>query len=414
MKKRFSILLCAILSVFLLVGCGGKKDGKKKITVATNLVGVQAELLQELTNEFMVEHPEIEVEFNSIGQNYENIMKTKMAAKDMPDIFSTHGWAILRYGEFLEDLRDEKWAKDIAPAIKPMVVDDEGKVYVLPFDVDKTGIIYNAGILKKYGLEVPKTWDDFVNVCKVIKEKSNGTVTPVHIGGADEWPLGNFFDFFAAPLYITDPENSQADQLLSGNFDWKNWDILPEMMMELYKNNLLNKDVLTAKYQDTVDEFTADKVAFGIYGPYLAQEVVKKNPSVDVAMMPVPAFYEGDEPTLIGGERSTFGVWKDSENKEAAKEYLRFMARPENVEKVATASSLPAGLVGVESDMGKLTESFNTYENARVFPYFDRIYLPNGMWDVMCKNGQELLAGNIDSKEYSENMKSEFNRLFKK
>jgi len=39
------------------------------------------------------------------------------------------------------------------------------------------------------------------------------------------------------------------------------------------------------------------------------------------------------------------------------------------------------------------------------------VYLPNGMWDVMCKNGQDLLAGGITPREFSENMKKEYERL---
>jgi len=39
------------------------------------------------------------------------------------------------------------------------------------------------------------------------------------------------------------------------------------------------------------------------------------------------------------------------------------------------------------------------------------LFLPNGMWDVMCKNGQNLLAGSITPDQYSANMKQEFQRL---
>ena len=58
----------------------------------------------------MKANPDIKVEFSAPGADYEKLMKIKMAANDMPDVFSTHGWAKVRYGDFLLDLRDQPWA----------------------------------------------------------------------------------------------------------------------------------------------------------------------------------------------------------------------------------------------------------------------------------------------------------------
>ncbi len=68
-------------------------------------------------------------------------------------------------------------------------------------------------------------------------------------------------------------------------------------------------------------------------------------------------------------------------------------------------------MTGVEPSLGDLEDDYKEYEDIRVFPYFDRDFLPNGMWDVMCKNGQDLLAGAITPRQYSLNMEKEYNRL---
>ncbi|UUZ83428.1 hypothetical protein LJK88_05975 [Paenibacillus sp. P26] len=62
----------------------------------------------------------------------------------------------------------------------------------------------------------------------------------------------------------------------------------------------------------------------------------------------------------------------------------------------------------------EFSDYYNKYSSIRVFPYFDRVYLPNGMWDVLCKTGTELLAGRITPQQYSDTMKREFERLSKK
>ena len=421
MKKTISIATFLSVAVMLfLVGCGKKKVSEKiKVTVDSGIGSLAGEVLQEITNEFMIENPKADVDFIRVetdyesGGRYESIMREKMASNDLPDIFSTHGWAKRRYGEFLEDLRYEKWAKDISHSIKPMVTDDDGKVYVLPLEVDKSGIVYNAGILTKYDIETPSTLEEFVQACKIIRDKSRGEIIPIHIAGFEDVGIGNFFDYLALPLYITDSKHSEAKKLLSGNFDWKNWDKLGELFLELYDNKLINVNAATSNYQDSIDLFAAEKVAFGFYGASFTQEVLDRNPSVNISMIPIPSYYSGDAPIFVGGEKNTLGIWKNGKNKEAAKEYLKFLARPENMSRIASASNLPAGLSGVKSDLGILAGSFLKYEDYEVFPYFDRVYLPDGMWDFICSGGRELLMGNISPREYSEILEKEYKRLIK-
>jgi len=388
-----------------------KPDDKKvTLTVMTNIVGEPAKVLEDISKQFESENPNIKIEFSAPGAEYENIMKVKMASNALPDVFSTHGWSKVRYGQYLADLKDEAWAAQIDDAIKPAVTDDTGKVYVLPIDQDKSSPVYNKDVLEEYGVEVPTTWDEFLQAAETIKTKSNGKVIPLHIGGADSWPIGQFFDFMATPAFISAPTNF-ASQYLDGSFDWKQFDVLPQMLLDLQKKGYLNKDVLTSKYDDSAKAFAEGKVAFGFYGPFLIEEAKKTNPNVRGGLMPIPSVIAGDQPTFAGGEKTTWGVWKDSPNQEAAKKFVAYYAKAENAAKVAAIQALPPGLKGIDINAGDMTEDFIKYASAPVFPYYDRVYLPNGMWDVMCKNGQDMLAGGIKVSEFSENMKLEFERL---
>nr|MDF9458925.1 hypothetical protein [Bacillus pumilus] len=49
----------------------------------------------------------------------------------------------------------------------------------------------------------------------------------------------------------------------------------------------------------------------------------------------------------------------------------------------------------------------------KIEPYFDRKYLPSGMWAVMATTGQELLAGSITPEQLSKKMEEEYKRLKK-
>jgi raffinose/stachyose/melibiose transport system substrate-binding protein len=413
MKKGTVLVALAALAVFS--GCGktaAKPAEKVKLTVFNNQSQIVQGVLEGITEEFQKENPNIEVDFQSVGKDYESMMKVKMASKDLPDVFSTHGWAVMRYGEYLTDLSKEEWAPRVKSSIRSVVTDSKGKLCVLPMDLDITGMTYNKAMFEEYGLSVPKNFDELISLCETIKTKSGGKVTPLHYGGGDSWPIGGYYDFNSTSYFVSDSGHDYRSSLLDGSFDWTKYDIISENFLKLKKMKALNQDILTAKYTDSVEALANGVAAIGgCYGAYIIAEVKKINPSFKGGMMPIPAYYPGDTPTFVGGERTTWGVWKDSKNLDAAKKYVAFFARPENLKKVAEANGIPAGLDGVETNLGELAADYEAFKDARIFPYFDRAYLPNGMWDVMCKNGQDLLAGAITPRGYSDNMKKEYERL---
>jgi raffinose/stachyose/melibiose transport system substrate-binding protein len=388
---------------------GGGGD-KTRITVysTVNDKPIQ-EIYKQIASDFMKENPKLEVDLQFPGSEYENILKVKMAANDLPDVFDTHGWAIIRYGKYLADLKDQPWAAQLTDTIKNVVTDKDGKVYCLVLSEAKDGLTYNVDLLKKYNIEPPKTFDDLMAAAEKIKSESKGEVTPFYFSGIDDWMIGQFFDYFATSLLIS-PQQNEAQNLLDNKFDWSKWTPLPEKFLEMQKKGYMNKDVLTAKYSDLPQQFAQGKVAFTLLGPSFADEVHKINKDLNIGFMPVPSMAAGDEPNFSGGERFTMGAWKDGKHLEDSKKLIAFFAKPENMAKIANATKLPPGLKGVNSKH-EFTDFYNKYASTRVFPYFDRVYLPNGMWDVMCKTGTALLAGNVTPKQYSDKMKQEVERL---
>lgn len=386
-------------------------DGKKKkLTVYSTAADRSVQdLYKEISEAFMQENPDVEVDLQFPGSEYENILKVMMAANELPDIWDTHGWAVIRYGNYLADLRDEEWVPQMTDTVRNVVTDENGKVHALVLAEAKDGITYNADVLERFNIEPPRTIDELMAAAEKIKTESNGEVTPFYFSGIDDWMIGQFFDYFATSLLIS-PENNEADNLLNNTMDWNKWTPLAEKFLEMYEKGYMNKDVLTAKYSDMPSLMAQGKVAFALFGPVIADEVHKVNPDVKIGYMPVPAWYPDDEPNFSGGERYTMGAWKDSPNLEEAKKLIAYFAKPENLTKFTNVTKQPVGLKGVEGSH-EFIEFYKKYENIRVFPYFDRVYLPNGMWDVMSKSGTSLLAKQITPQQFSEKMKQEVERL---
>ncbi len=365
------------------------KTSDVTITFATNVVGTKAEALKEACKAFE-EESGYTVDFQAPGDSYEELMKTKMSANELPDVFTTHGWSVARYSDYLMTVNDFEWAADIDDQIKSVITDAGGNMYVLPVDIDIAGVIYNADVLDAAGVNPDdiKTWDDFTAACEKIKATG---VTPVHIGGKDSWPIGQCFEWIAPSYYITDDSNSKADDLKTGTFDAETWKEIGGLLDTWVKAGYVNEDALTADYNADVQSFAEGNAAFGFYGNYFAVDAKGVNPDAKIGMIPIPSASEGDEGSLAAGEDIAVGVWKDSSVKEEAIELLNYLAQPEVLKGIAETAGCKAGLKSVTADIGEIGTYLNKCADVEAFPYFDREYLPSGMWDIMCSTGADIL-----------------------
>ncbi|MBO5160557.1 MAG: extracellular solute-binding protein [Lachnospiraceae bacterium] len=360
------------------------------ITFATNVVGTKAEALEAACKAFE-EETGYTVDFQAPGDSYEELMKTKMSANELPDVFTTHGWSVARYSDYLMPVNDLEFAADIDDQIKSVITDAEGNMFVLPIDIDVAGIVYNVDALETAGVNPDdiKTWADFGAACEKIKAAG---ITPVHIGGKDTWTIGQFFDWAAPSYYVTDEADNHAAELKAGTFDTETWEEVAGLLDSWVKAGYLNTDVLTSDYNADMEALANGTTAFCFYGNSSVVDAKNVNPDANIGMMPIPAANEADEPSLIAGEDVAVGVWKDSEVKDQAVELLNYLARPEVAKTIAEAAGCKAGLTTVTAEIGEIGTYLEKYADVATFPYFDREYLPSGMWDIMCSTGADILA----------------------
>lgn len=397
-KKKLVAVALAAGMVFSLAACGNGddgekvtgKDGKVTITFSTNVVGKKADALEKACKAFE-EETGYTVDFQAPGESYEELMKTKMSANELPDVFTTHGWSVARYGDYLMPVNDMEWAADINDQIKPVISDKEGNMYVLPIDMDIAGIVCNMTVLEEAGVNPDeiKTWDDFAAACDKIKAVGK---TPIHMGGKDNWTIGQYFDWAAPSYYVTNESDNHIDELKAGTFDTSVWEEVAGMMDKWVKAGYFNEDVLTADYNSDVQAMAQDEAAFCFYGNSGVVDALAVNPDAKLGMMPIPAASEDDEPSLIAGEDIAVGVWKDSKVKDEAVELVNYLAQPKVTKEIAEAAGNKAGLNGVDVEIGEIGQYYEKYSDVSTFPYFDREYLPSGMWDVMCSTGADILA----------------------
>ena len=411
--KRFLVIMLCALCVIGFATAGGAKDSSSKdgglhgsLTVATNASSPTFDAVEHIVELFMEENPGVDVEYTTYGSDYENLMKARMAANDLPDVFATHGWAVNRYAEYLMPLNDLELSTRIAPAVIDTVTTDDGSIVAMPVTMEQSGMIYNKAILKEAGWDhVPRTIDEFFQCCEDVKALG---VTPVYITGKDTRNQANLMDIMAVSILITcNDAGDNAEALYNGTFDWSKWAPVSSLITELRDRGLLNVDATTADPIYTQEKLAFGEAMFNFNNQAAITSAWELNPDAELSMMPVPGFHEDDEQIWIGGERECYGIWKDTPNKELAIAFLEFMARPENVKYVCDTAGMPAGFIDIDSEQ-KLSEDYAAFADLKIYPYFDREWLPSGMWATMRTIGGALTAGEMSVEESCNTMRDSY------
>lgn len=410
MKKFLFIALTLCMSLALFANGGAEKE-TEKLEFAVKETGSTLEAYQKIVDAFNAEGKGIEVEIVSYGKDYASLMKAKMAANDLPDLFTTHGWSVFLYGKYLAPLNNRTWANDISPEIVGTVTDLSGNIVSLPMDIDITGMIVNTNVLKASGVEkVPDNLFEFLDACAKIKAEG---LTPIYVGGKDSSDTAGLFSRLSLILFTTSKTRNYASALHDGTFDWTNYDQIAELVNDMVENGYFNVDYLTADKAGGYRALAENQVAFTFQSNQTIAEVKKINADAAVKMMKLPGLTAEDDAFLISGERDAVGAWKDGENLESALVFIDYLAKPENVKLVSEAYELPPSMVTVTDVKPAIADLLTVINGCYVSNHFDREYLPDGMWNVLKAYSSSILSKEMGIREGSEYMSAEYKRLKK-
>ena len=182
--------------------------------------------------------------------------------------------------------------------------------------------------------------------------------------------------------------------------------------MTLKENGYLNVDAVTCDPIDIPSRMAEDNVLFLITSSaYLISQAEELNGDIRYSLGPIPALNENYESAFCGGEREAYGIWKDTKNEELCLALLEYMARPENVRIVCEASGKRSAIKDVNPDLGAVGEAFKEYADVAIYPIFDRVYLPNGMWSTLKTVGSAIIGGEMTVEESIKVMEADYETL---
>ena len=327
-------------------------------------------------------------------------MKTRMASRDMPDMFVTHGWATLRYNDFCEDLSGEEWVSRLDDAVKSVITDENGKICTAPLTQWVYGIVYNADVLEANDIDpyAIKNWDDLKDACE--KLEANG-ITPLDISGKNGSTLTGTMEQLNSFYTIDGAPYESREALKDGSFDFtKNTQFL-DLYAELYDNGWFNEDIFTADQTTMFKYLGSGEYGFDLWGsPANIQTMKAYTPDANFGIIPIPAVEEGGNAAYTVGEGTCLAISNTSENIECCKALLNFLLDKDNLTEYCTANGGMPGLTDVSPEN---SESLQLYkksveaagDNIAYSNFFDREYLPSGMWNVMQETMAKLYNGDV-------------------
>ncbi|MCL5070031.1 MAG: extracellular solute-binding protein [Actinobacteria bacterium] len=188
-----------------------------------NNEGAYPNIYKDVSDRFTAEHPNVKIEMKYVSfADYKPALKAAIAGGEAPDIFQVWPEVIAELAKSgaMVPLDDyfAKYFPEIPENVKSIisVVSSYtgGKNYVVPLDVLNNQIAYNVEMFKQYGLEVPKTTEDLVNLAKTLADKGKFAIS---VGTKDLWVAK--YLWFGQNIY-TDPSHTLISKADRGEISW--------------------------------------------------------------------------------------------------------------------------------------------------------------------------------------------------
>lgn len=350
-KRSFTVWVLALIFSLVVAACGsgsnnggsgagngntsdsgGANGGQsgEKVTIKMFQFKVEiAEQLAKLIEEYENEHPNVNIELETVGggADYGAALKAKFNSGDKPDIFNNGGFSELDlWLEHLEDLSDQPWVEHLVDAAKEPMTKD-GKLYGMPLNLEGYGYIYNKDLFAQAGItETPKTLDELRAAAQKLKDAG---ITPFVNGYAEWWVLGNHF--INIPFAHQDDPNAFIQGLnegttkIPGNDVFEQWVDLFDLTLEYGNPNPLQTD-----YNTQVTEFAVGNAAMTQQGNWTQLAISQTNPDINIGFLPMPINNDADAmDKLPVGVPNNWVIHKNSPVKEEAKAFLNWMVTSE-------------------------------------------------------------------------------------
>ncbi len=346
MQRRTTLAACALAlaAVFATTEALAQQTTLRVFSGGQNQ---RPDLMRKLFDQYQAANPGVRIEIETGGATSElqrQYLSTVLNARDSAiDVFMIDVVNPAQYfsSGWIEPLNAHLGEPDkvLAPYLpvyaSANVVD--GKVVAMPAFADSMFMYYRKDLLDKHGIAEPRTWDELAAASKkILAAEGNSALQGLSIQGA---PIEGAVCTFLLPYWSQGREFNDAAGKMT--LDKAAAARGLDMWLGLVDQGVMKKNIAEVTTGDTVNEFKAGQVVFGInwgfaWGRFQndADSTVKGK----VGVMPLPAMAGGQSATCIGGWQ--WAVSAFSRHKAEAAKLVRYMSSPDAAKFLAIEGSL--------------------------------------------------------------------------
>jgi multiple sugar transport system substrate-binding protein len=271
-KFRWLFMLTALVMVLTMTGSALAAVELSFWDMAWGGPNTYVPVAERLVAQFNEEHPDIHVTYQPVQwQNYYQTFLTAVTGGAAPDVSTGAFPQAVQYAA-MDEILDldpilEKWKAENNPVLDDFLPDIlemeryEGVLAGIPWNADPRQIWYNKDAFDQAGIEtMPTTWDEFLEVCKQIKEKTE--YIPFN------WSAAQQMSTHLSIMLMAQNGTGWSNKDGTGAFE----DLEPVVEMlafigELYKNEYVAPGIAGYKTADADILFYSEKVAMFFSSP---------------------------------------------------------------------------------------------------------------------------------------------------
>lgn len=404
-NKRIMVTMMTGVMMAGTIGTGTvQADSAEKVTL--KIMNYKTEIVDALKNleaDYEAEFPEVDLVIETVSANdYYTTLKSKLAAEDMPDIFSNLGGADMdTWIEHMEDLSDEPWVENLADVVKPAITKD-GKLYGMPVSIEGYGFVYNKDLFAQAGItEVPTT----LTGLKEAVDKLNAAGIVPFAASYSVW--GCLGKYGGNNAIAKQPEGGTVfvDALYDGTATFVDNEVFDNYfdLLDLEIQNTLS-DPISTDYNTQVTLFASGEAAMVLRGTFIQLMCDEIDPELNLGLMGLPLNDDAQLNEKIAVGASNYWVInKNSEVKQEAKNFLNWLVTSETgIRYISQEFKFVTGMSNIEvnaEEVGKLNASMQEYIETEKTTGIYWNDLPSGFPNQMGTTLQKYVAGEADRAE---------------
>ncbi|TDF97186.1 ABC transporter substrate-binding protein [Paenibacillus piri] len=336
-----SVSCAAVLSlVGIIAACGGAQSDKsasgsgtqKEVTLKFLDWNTQfpEEVHAEMQKAVAKSLPHVKLEFeNIVWANFQSLLQTKIAARELPDIIHFKASDIPLYAKagHLMDLSSMEFMKQFTDDVRNNLKVDN-KDYAVPYTSNVQGVFYNKKIFQENSIEPPKSWDELMQVAQKLKSKG---ITPFTAHFKDTQVGNNTMQFAMLDVFSKNPQ--WGVDLQNGKVSFATspeYKTVFEHIKQIYP--LTNEDPFGVDLAGAAEIFANGKTAMFITGTWAPTQVLKNNPNLEIGYFPTPAVDEKNTKVIIQSDHSFSGS-ATTKHPEEVKKVLEILATDKTLAK---------------------------------------------------------------------------------